>query len=218
MDRFNFRVTNQLKALAKCAALDATRYAMDNVFVSRMGGKSFACASDGRIAAIVPLETFEPNDGDNSALIPADTLGRLSTAVRNPPACAVNGQIEITVANGTMTQTELPVGRYPAIGEVLPDETSLDGRLCIHLDARALLKVANAITNGDEPGVRLYIEPTTKRAIVAVGSNGVGAVMPMSKSNRYGSSENEYLRDDKAKLKAVVDGLPKLRSPLLNIE
>lgn len=155
-------------------AVDAmsTSYQLGNVAVLPMEG--LAVATDGKILAVCQVETTG-KISEGPALVP----GAAFAAVKND-----GGSIDVHrdgyFALGKK-QLHLGEGRYPNAAEVLnsaADDAYHGDSVQVTLDAKLLLRLAEAITpNGESPIITLEI-PRGDASVCVSGECGVGVIMP----------------------------------------
>ena len=175
------------------AAGKAARYAFECVSLRYFPGRGFrACATNGRIAALVPIEGgADPEDYKNpSALVPADafdgkpaeleihrTVGRAYTVTKNRRTGEAirKGYILADADSG-----------FPDMGFLTDRLENLEGlnRVSVMLDPKELWNLAQAIgeAGADRKGIRLTIDTSEKTAPVvveALSSDAVGFQMPI---------------------------------------
>lgn len=164
--------------LDKCTA-EGKRYAMANLAVYPRPGGAWLVATDGRVAATVPVEgqceakTFAPGE-----------YGK-------PGKLLLNGQwrheFKKIIQEGALVEEgkDAPVNK---LLEKLKPETLV----AVRLNTKLLANLAAAITEGndDKDLVTLFIDPKKPTSvIIAEGNAGIGAIQPLDNKGPHKLAE-----------------------------
>lgn len=178
--------------LAKAAG-KAARYAFECVSIRYFPGRGFrACATNGRIAALVPIEgdANPENYKKPSTLVPAEAFDgkpatlELCRIVRRAHTVTKNKRTGEAIRKG-YTLADADSG-FPDMGFLTDRLENLEGlnRVSIMLDPKELWNLAQALgeAGADRKGIRLTIDTSEKSAPVivqALSSDAVGFQMPI---------------------------------------
>lgn len=171
--------------LVRAAGGEGQRYAM-HVVAAYPSGVAFA--TDGRMLAITLCEV-EAGDGAAPSIIPADLFPE------KPPwgfsdFQLVGGEWRNT-SRGWYGQPE--DGAIPPIADVIPEFYAADESVYVHLDARRMFRLAEAL--GDDQ-VSLCIHKDGKKPILVQpleGPDSIGVLMTISKADeRRDESANRW--------------------------
>lgn len=177
MNRFEFIVKRQHKAMSKIAAANSDRW-IKSIRLKRSKTLTLASATDGKVLAVVPIHDLSESAAQDEAFIPAALMAKQKTGINT--RCNVNGKIEIAAGDSTTT-APFPEGRFPLVESALPLPQFVSLRRHIHIDAKLLHSLAEAITDDDSnPVVSLFIGDDPGSAIAVVGSDGIGVIMPIA--------------------------------------
>lgn len=137
--------------LAGVAAKEATRYAVTGIWLTAHNN-GWACATDGRMAALVPAEV---SDQESDAIIPAEAIAKARTVGKasQPAELHVDGHVEVETKKGPI-RWEKVEGKFPALGQVCVAEH--EGEVSLALNAELLARLAAGLGSAR---VRLRFQP-----------------------------------------------------------
>lgn len=170
--------------LTQATATEAGRFAMQGILIEPEQKR--AVATNGRILAIVPLESV--GEHDSKGIIPAETWKAAAKATPNhgnKPEVTVNGAVTLTTRQGTTTTAKLE-GDFPRYESVIPTSDRVPVWK-IRISAGYLLALAKAIgspkvgKNNLHHAVTLevFLGPHEPIRVTCTESDGVGYIMPI---------------------------------------
>lgn len=137
-------------------------------------GPGYLAATDGRRAALVPVDIEGDRPSDRAvSILPAVAVATCKRTRKGPiPTLTVNGAV--STAEGTTYPTDHTV-RFPPLADVLPTADKLDRAVSVTLNPRYLAELATALGSSDR--ITLVFKPHTDRA------ECVGPIVVMAPEN-----------------------------------
>lgn len=184
-----------VRALAKCAARDTSRYAIAGVLVN--GPRKFATATDGRRLVWAPLAA----EGEGVALVPADVLARPKL-----DGLRVEGD-KVTATRGRSVDTvDVVSGQFPPIDGIAQLEEGTSITVNPRLLAGLLLALAETIDE-DHCGITLNVPTDPRKPMICATPNGGGGLlMPVATSNDEPHHWPRIMRERVAAALAKIGG------------
>lgn len=117
------------------------------------GGPAILAATDGRMAAYVPVLPPDIRPEAGRVLLPASACKVCRVTKRNPlPLLTVNGAAE--TPDGTRHELPPQEASFPPVADVLPDETRIrKAETVISVNPELLLKLAEALGSSDRVSI-----------------------------------------------------------------
>lgn len=211
---------------AKCIDRETSRYALSNVLClpNVVSDGVLLAATDGRCLSVSLAE----GTASGACMFPGALVEKITKPTKISKQREGN-EWQSRIGN-KIAVAEAAEGRFPRIEEVLP--ASIEGRLTqeasaengnvdvyqathefVSINVELLLRVAQSITTPEDGNtttklpITLAIPHDKRSPVVAIGSRGVGIIMPITKgttaaeiekehaqtAKRYGAIRNEYV-------------------------
>ncbi len=153
------------------------RYNLDGVHFN----EKFAVATNGKILAI-RRKTSEGIDNTNLKFKKADSK-KDTTYTEEISHEDINGERYkrfTAESEKKCDATEMVTGRFPDFGYILENAHNQTIKTRIRIDAAELLKLAKALSNGENTCVEIEITESGEILIVTGSGSGVGVIMPVT--------------------------------------
>ena len=189
----------------RAAAPRDARLAMSSIgaYLPRTGQTGVLAATDGKMAAMVPVEVLQRGELPPCALLPHAAVKDARITRKNPcPGIGIDGGM--AKADKADAAYPLPEGTFPPIAEVLPSADRINGCRAVSLNPAALAALAEAIGAGES--VILLIDDSEHKPItvVSTASDAVGVLMPMSLPGRDGKTPEDRAATGLAKCREMA--------------
>lgn len=167
---------------------------MSPLTVKQPVNQVYAIATDQRCLAVTKLDGVAVD----TCLCPAEICKPAPKSRKfGSKVATLNGKWETT------HQTMAPIveGRFPPVDKALPD--SLDNCTVVRIDPRMLMRLCDALSNGEMKALDLIIPTGADYGdpIGINGANGFGLLMPLDMSERKGKSDTRYAADSRDVIK-----------------
>ena len=187
------------------ASKDGARCCISSIgaYLPREGDAGVLAATDGKMAALVPVAVLQRGDLPPCALLPHAAVKDAKITRKNPcPGIGIDGGM--VRADKADASYPLPEGTFPPVAEVLPSADRINGCRAIALNPAMLAALAEAI--GGAESVVLLIDDAEHRPITVVSteSDAVGVLMPMSLPGRNGNTCEERMASGLARSRELA--------------
>jgi DNA polymerase III sliding clamp (beta) subunit (PCNA family) len=143
--------TKKTPEVERAASKDAVRPVLSHVYLNAENGTLEA--TDSYRAVVIPVEV---EDGDTSALIPAEALKAQRKASKTAPASlSVNGDVSLSTPDGEQSW-KTGEGQFPNLQQLGPAEVST---FRIGLNPVLLAETAKALGNGEHVTLEFTLQP-----------------------------------------------------------
>ena len=164
------------KTLKKvCAKKGDARYFIQNPHLD--AEKSILWATNGHIAARIPVETLETDVSGSISLESITYAATIASAGKTIPEIAANGSLDIGETSFTR-----PEGKFPNAEKIYQEAVSKEPQIKISFNAGLLHDLAAALSNkGKADGVTLHINGPEEAILVISSDNpkSTGIIMPL---------------------------------------
>lgn len=165
------------------------RYAMNSVLLrprcALLGHEPALIATDGRIAAVLPVD--ELDDGDVGGLIPAEALKAATKGKSSDGRATVfaNGKIEVALSKDSRASFERPQRNeedFPNVEAVVPDRDAFNFMFTFNVSH--LARLAKSL-GSDVLSLKVQRDPESKSTTKPIraevpGTTKVGVIMPIT--------------------------------------
>lgn len=189
----------------RAAAAKDARFAPASIgaYLPREGDAGVLAATDGKMAALVPVAVLQRGELPPCALLPHAAVKDAKITRKNPcPGIGIDGGL--AKADKADAAYALPEGTFPPVAEVLPSADRINGCRAVALNPAMLATLAEAIGAGES--VVLLIDDAEHRPItvISTASDAVGVLMPMSLPGRNGNTCEERMASGLAKSRELA--------------
>lgn len=189
----------------RAAASADTRLAMASIgaYLPREGDAGVLAATDGKMAALVPVAVLQRGDLPPCALLPHAAVKEARITRKNPcPGIGIDGGM--ARADKADASYPLPEGTFPPVAEVLPSAHRINGCRAVALNPAMLATLAEAI--GGAESVVLLIDDDAHKPMTVFSpeSDAVGVLMPMSLPGRNGNTCEERMASGLARSRELA--------------
>jgi hypothetical protein len=169
--------------LAACKPGESRRFTFEDVACYIVpNGKAVLTATDGKLAAFVPVNVEIPADSRGRIILPHSAVKACKRTRKGPMPCiSVNGAAEIP--GGTSHPLPDQAQSFPPVVDVIPSDAQVRKGFTVTLNPELLLKLAESMGSGER--VSLVVDPEGKKPMVVLPANendGVGLLMPIDGS------------------------------------
>ncbi len=182
MSEYTIKNLNVDTRIDRCTDADSSRYALGGVrMVRESETEATLYATDGKCLAVTKASADHIDDSYSIVAIPPKAIPRRANSARKTyRRLSLNGRWEN--GDGKLCDMVDDCGRFPNIGQIMPDVSAED--TLIHIDVNLLANLAESITDAGKPLVLTLCVKDPQHAIGVIGSHGVGVIMPLIFSDK----------------------------------